>query len=366
MFLFALLIAAEARRFVIVSSPENSRVKYWMTPLFDEESSVDAQIAEATEADQVDHAHPQDLIVEGLVTPMGIAVDQSRYGLYVADPGANEGSGQVLRYQLEIPAGGSSLSVASGPPDLIIDSVQARWLAVDSIGNLFVTDEQNSKIIKVDASQLVKPPAYTFLDGGINPGTYIKSKNGGPLLHHVIYDGEQVASVSSPSGIAVDNFRVFWANKVLGTQVGSIVQGYETPTPATSNKVTPISLNAIKVYGVCMSSSNIYYTDSETYLYGVKKYGGAIATISEKMVDPRGCSWDGDGTVYVADKGTSEGAEAGQGKVYSFPSNMRSLAPQRIEAAFEMNSPEGIAVFEVANGLAGQTLAAIFFIFMMQ
>ena len=35
---------------------------------------------------------------------------------------------------------------------------------------------------------------------------------------------------------------------------------------------------------------------------GPAEVGGAIATISEKMKGPRGCAWDGDGTVYVADE----------------------------------------------------------------
>ena len=56
-----------------------------------------------------------------------------------------------------------------------------------------------------------------------------------------------------------------------------------------------------QVYGICIAGNNVYYTDKRTNLYGVKKHGGGIATISESMKGPRGCAWDGDGTIYVAD-----------------------------------------------------------------
>ena len=62
-----------------------------------------------------------------------------------------------------------------------------------------------------------------------------------------------------------------------------------------------IAKNSNKVYGVCLSQNNVFYTNTQTFLYGVKKSGGAIATISDKLLGPRGCAWDGDGTIYVAD-----------------------------------------------------------------
>ena len=39
-----------------------------------------------------------------------------------------------------------------------------------------------------------------------------------------------------------------------------------------------------EVYGVCLSQNNVFYTNTQTFLYGVKKSGGAIATVSDKLL----------------------------------------------------------------------------------
>ena len=44
--------------------------------------------------------------------------------------------------------------------------------------------------------------------------------------------------------------------------------------------------------------------------------------ISDRLLGPRGCSWDGDATVYIADKAA--------GALYSFPGNMHNLAPAKL------------------------------------
>ena len=34
-----------------------------------------------------------------------------------------------------------------------------------------------------------------------------------------------------------------------------------------------------KVYGVCLSQNNVFYTNEEQYIYGVKKTGGGIGEV---------------------------------------------------------------------------------------
>jgi hypothetical protein len=147
--------------------------------------------------------------------------------------------------------------------------------------------------------------------------------------------------VSAPGGIATDNFHVFWTNKAVGTLVGSVVKGFETP-PETNvaASVKAIAKNAVKVYGVCLSMNNVFYTDSEAYVYAVKKTGGAIAEVSSKMIQPRGCAWDGDGTVYIADKGGNA--------VYSFPGNMHTLTPMKLTKAVDFEDAFGLAVISAS------------------
>jgi len=198
-------------------------------------------------------------------------------------------------------------------------NIEARWVAVDGVGNLFFSDETANVIQKV--------PATNVLRGVPTP--------------EVLYDGKTVSHVMEPGGVAVDNFRVFWTNKAMGPQAGSVVEGKEDPADdAEAADVHPISRNAQKVYGVCLSQNNVYYTDSQKFLYGVKKNGGAIATVSDKLLGPRGCAWDGDGTVFVADKSGNA--------VYSFPGNMHTLAPAQLTKAVDIEDAYGLAVIQAS------------------
>jgi sugar lactone lactonase YvrE len=274
-------------------------------------------------------------------------VDHARNGLYVAD----YEKGKILRWTIVENTELKTLSVVPTPTE-IYSGTYVSWLAVDAIGNLFFSDEDTSAIWKVSAEDLIKTSrpstdAY-YATGAFNlncPGVYGTEKPT-PV---VVYSREdtKTSEVSGPGGLAVDNFHVFWGNKQLGTQVGSVVKGYETSTPDKVKQPVKIALNTERVYGICIAGNNVYFTDKRTNLYGVKKHGGGIATISESMKGPRGCAWDGDGTIYVADK---DG-----GKVKSFPANMLNLSPQRLTDVADVLQPMSLAVFEtpVSNCVSG-------------
>merc|ERR1719265_985968 len=74
-----------------------------------------------------------------------------------------------------------------------------------------------------------------------------------------LYSGISVNQVSAPGGVAVDNFNIFWTNKAVGTMVGSVIKGMETP-PSTNvaASVRPIAKNAVKSYGVCLVNDNVF------------------------------------------------------------------------------------------------------------
>jgi sugar lactone lactonase YvrE len=363
-----LFILAQAVRYVIVSTPDEStnKIQYWKAPDFAADSDSATEVMEATGMPDAS-VTPQTLLtdVDGLNYPIGVAVDHPRKGLYVADVDALK----IFRWKLTIENGALKADRAAGP-QTVVEGKAVRWLAVDSRGTLFYTDEDGSGIWRVAAEQLIESggavsessvagsagdhlfslslrgaTAEGFLPS--TPGVY--TKNVGIPAH--MYDGTKTPAVSAPGGIAVDNFHVFWGNKGLGTQVGSVVEGFETADLEKPKPATPIALNSQKVYGVCIASGNIFYTDDKTFLYGVRKYGGGIATVAESMKGPRGCVWDGDGTVYVAD-------ETGN-KVVSFPSNMRSLAPQKLEKRFEITAPQGLAVVEFGSATAAAVLALL-------
>jgi hypothetical protein len=283
--------------------------------------------------------------------------------LYVADAG----TGKILRWKLGEDSTTATLAVVSKPTEIYSGSY-VSWIAVDSIGNLFFSDEDTSTIFKVSADELIKTSRpnsdayYPAFDLNC-PGEYGTETPNTVVVYS--RDQTKTSEVSGPGGLAVDNFHVIWGNKQLGTQVGSVVKGYETSTTEKVKQPVKIALNTERVYGICIAGNNVYYTDKRTNLYGVKKHGGGIATISESMKGPRGCAWDGDGTIYVADM---EG-----GKVKSFPANMLNLAPQKLkDVVVDVMQPMSLAVYETPvsrcaeSGALRVASAALVLVFALQ
>lgn len=286
----------ELTQFLIVSQPVNSKVVY-------------LKINGAPNLRQ----KPKDLIAENLQSPLGLAVDGKLNKLYVADPGAKK----IQCWTLAISDGNL---IVDGLPEVAASSVEARWVAVDGTGNVFFSDMTENRIGKLFAERLAL--------GDIQP--------------EYIYEGGLVPEVSSPSGIAVDNLHVFWANRATGLQAGSIIQGYENP-PDTNVAASAHALahNTLKAFGVCVGTTNVFYTGGEQFVYGVKKAGGPVTTVTDKLLMPRGCVWDGDGTIYVADKGA--------GAIYGFAGQMHDLQAVRIQKAFNIQDPFGLAMYATSS-----------------
>merc|ERR1719389_1408829 len=106
-----------------------------------------------------------------------------------------------------------------------------------------------------------------------------------------------------------------------------------------------------KAYGVCLSENNVFYTNADKTVFAVKKSGSAVATISDAFQEPRGCVWDGDGTIYVADKKL--------GTVSSFAGNMRNLAPSPVSLTVKFEDAFGVAIVSSAKGLLAASFALI-------
>jgi len=299
--ILAMALAAEPTKYLIVSAPKLHKVMYIKMERGEEVRAVP-------------------LIDKGVTSPQGLAIDQKRQILYVADPDLRK----VLAYDLRFVNG---VLMTDGAPKVAAQNVEARWVAVDGIGNLFFTDELTNLVQRVDVADLQ----------GSTAGT-----------PRILYDGAVVTEVNRPGGVAVDNFHVYWSNKEVGTQVGSVVKGLEEPGIAPTT-VAQIAKNTVKSYGVCLSQNNVYYTDDQKFLFGVKKNGGAIATVSDKLVGPRGCAYDGDGTVYVADKTG--------GAIYAFPGNMHSLSPATLTKVADFDDAFGLVVVQAnTNSCAGIAL----------
>eukprot|EP00747_Dinoflagellata_sp_TGD_P182501 gnl/TRDRNA2_/TRDRNA2_36776_c0_seq2.p1 gnl/TRDRNA2_/TRDRNA2_36776_c0~~gnl/TRDRNA2_/TRDRNA2_36776_c0_seq2.p1 ORF type:complete len:311 (-),score=62.09 gnl/TRDRNA2_/TRDRNA2_36776_c0_seq2:80-1012(-) len=263
----------EPQKYLIVSSPLNHRIAY----------------LKLDEWQKNEGAQMRSLITTGLTFPQGLAMDQVRKKLYVGDPDLRK----LVAYDISLR--GDALE--AGEQQTIATKVETRWVAVDGVGNVFFSDEPHHRIMKVSAKSIEK----------------------GSAVPEVVYDGASINAVSAPGGIAVDNFMLYWANKQSGTEVGSVMKAYQTPAGvnATESVKPAVATNAVKCYGLCLARQNIFYTDDVTNLYGVNRGGGDAVTVSSAFTEPRGCAFDGDGTLYVADKSLNA--------VYSFPANQKEL-----------------------------------------
>lgn len=294
---------AESPGFLLLSSPRNAKISWLRIP----------------ENGSFANSRPETLIDRGLLHPQGIAIDQKRKRLLVADPSAQK----IYAYQMRVDGG--SLAVEDRQM-VIAAAIESRSVAVDGNGNIFFSDESHNVIYKVPSAATA---TAAFLAGA-------------PPSPEVLYGGDMLPQVNGPGGVAVDNFHVYWTNKHFGMQTGSLVKGSEAPIETGSvSSVNVLAQNAPKCYGVCLALGNVFYTDADNRVYGVKKAGGRSALVTSVLSKPRGCSWDGDGTVYVADRGL--------GGVYSFAGTMHKIGSSRISRAFDFDDAYGVSFLALSS-----------------
>lgn len=256
------------------------------------------------------------LIDTDLMHPQGLAVDQKRQLLLIADSDLKK----VVSYGLTVHEDGS-LAVDEQTP--LAEDVEARWVAVDGLGNVYITDEIGDRVLKVTAQQV--------LDGDTKA--------------HPVFaaDSSAKAAISAPGGIATDNFFLYWTNKVEDETHGTVVRALgsapnQTEVPV---KATIMAKNAAKAYGACLALDNLYYTAHDKEVYAVKSRGGNPVTVSSEMKSPRGCAWDGESYVYVADR-SADG-------VYAVPLPSLALAAVDAKKVAHFEGAFGLAVFSAAT-----------------
>mmetsp|Transcript_102930 Transcript_102930/g.332085 ORF Transcript_102930/g.332085 Transcript_102930/m.332085 type:complete len:335 (+) Transcript_102930:111-1115(+) len=294
--------SASPSKFLIVSAPRDSRVSYMRISHGMQHRSAQGR------------PEMKSLIGTGLVHPQGLAVEQKANRLLIADPDAR----RIFAYPLHVQ--GDTLSV--GKPGVLVDGVESRWVSVDGLGNIYFTDEPRNQILKIGRSQTLRANATP----------------------RVVFDGASLTQVSAPGGVASDSFHAYWVNKQVGTQVGSVVRGAESlGTSILQADVQPIAKVTDKSYGICLATNNVFFTQPESTIFGVKKGGSSVVAVSDRLTNPRGCAWDGDGTVYVADRGANA--------VYSFASNMPTLSAAQLSKTVDFQDAFGVAVYSGAARL---------------
>jgi len=285
-------VCADLLGYLLISTPRSGKIQYVKLPANGDLSGVT----------------PSTLIDTGLKHPQGLAIDHKRKRLFVADPDVQK----IYAYQIK--ESGDSLST-DGRQTVVSENAESRWVAVDGLGNVFFSDEPKSKILKITMARMVR--------GNTEP--------------EVIYAGSNLTQVNHPGGVAVDNFHVFWSNKRYGTKAGTVVKGSEviSSTGALEDNIAILASNSPKSYGVCLALNNVFFTDSDKRIYGVKKTGGAVSEVSSVLKKPRGCVWDGDGSVFVADRE--------QNAVFSFPGNMHRITHADVTKVLDIEDAFGLA-----------------------
>lgn len=324
-----------SKQYLIASFPMSRQVNYMVTP-------------DPTWMPLV----PQD----GLEAPQSICVDRHNRRLFVADPSV----GMVYWFQLEMLGDGRLLS--DGRQRLAASNIVANGLALDGVGNLYISGRSHGTtsmdgIFKQDVHELDKgiPAAATAVWTSENcvffppPGTNASA----PLIFQ-------------PAGIALDAFHVYWGNKVRPPNGTALVQArargpprqnLPSMTEAAKERyaarynatMKPLADNVNGVSGILLTPNAVLYA-ARGGVYGINlnqagRGCGADGSLCHRVasvIDPTSMVWDGDGTVYVADRGS--------GRVLSFPSG--ALTKHTVVEAAPARGVFGIALFVKSRACA--------------
>jgi len=317
-------------RFVFIASPATSSIYYVKVPFgatggLEAEVLIDGQASKCT-------CNCGDGSDQGLKTPNSIALHKGKetMTLYVADSGAQNiyayevagglhGFSTYQRMKQALSFLGRSTKalpdlgdVRVGRQRLIVEGVEGLGgIDVDGNGNLFyaVADGQ---------VQMVSGGALASSSATIVPST-------------TIYSTEKTTMVSSPLDVVADGANVYWANGAGGEIPGTVVFG-----PETSGNPVALAANGNSASGICRARGLIYYSAATLSLYAVHQSGGAIAEVSSAFQQPRGCAFDGESTLYVADEG---------GGIYSLPASSALRPVRKLRNLTKVEGPTDVAVY---------------------
>lgn len=322
------MLSGSPSRYVFMSSPSMGNVYYSLLPSFHDLTVQAAKrpvreakvLIDGKESKCTGWGCTEDAD-KGLKEPRALALFQQEPGsgtLYVSDKQA----ACIYAYQLWM----SDIQLSVGEQKRVVENTHAavNSMTTDSYGNLFFTTEDDT-VQWLNASDLRK-------EGVKTPA--------------VLYTGND-ASVAGVSGIAADNFFLYWANQQGDTNSGIVARAPERPRNGSTTPPKVLAANS-DLYqnvalNVCLARDNLFFTGESEYLFAVKNSGGLIANISRSFTAPQGCAYDGESTLYVAD--------AGSNAIFSLPGNMDALRPIRhVAKVVSVQEPDQIAIFFAQEG----------------
>lgn len=295
----------------------------------------------------------------GLVEPKTICVDTRNKRLYVADPAA----GMVYWYQLMVLEDFRLLS--DGRKRLAVANVAADGLAVDGLGNLYVAGRAQAAkavegIFKQDVKTIERGADLHDVPRPIWTNFWARYLWGNGTVNPL-----QAPVLFQPGSVAVSAFQVYWGNKLKPVNGTALVQANlggppPRPSPAVmassfiiqeryaaihNGSMRPITDKVPGIMSIALTPTTLLYA-TKGGVYGInlndvpKGCGAdnARCPLIAEPTDPTGMVWDGDGTVYVADRMA--------GAVFTFAAG--AMTKQTLVKASDAKGAFSVAIFETA------------------
>jgi len=289
------------KQFLIISSSSQQKVVY--TELKNFKSTTGRTFA---------------LIDSGLTDPRGLAFDRDRGALYVADKGAQ----QIFRYHVYVDDSNSVLSLSTDGVQLSIkENADVEWLHVDINGDVFYSDETKKTInrIPVNTIDMLSKGAFGAGDLSLISEKEMVASSSGVSDDiqsrevYAIYEGATNPHVSTPAGVVSDGARLYWVNAVDGKTVGTVVEGFVDPHLPKAEKggkvaaafpSVALSNETDTASGIAKSNKLIFFGSAEKGIGKISSLtsSGQVFDVASGLSQPKGLSWDGDQTLYVADE----------------------------------------------------------------
>ena len=245
-----------------------------------------------------------------LFGPGGLAIDKAG-NTYIIDL-QNNRIRKVFSFGIIVTIAGNGISGYNGDSILAVNAElhQPEGIAVDAIGNVYIADELNNRIRKIDTNGYITTIAGT--------GAIGFTGDNGPA---------KAAKLSGPTGVCVDNqgniliadrsnsrIRKIDTNGIITTVAGSGVFGYDgdnwpSATMAGLRDPTSVAVDNIgNIYVVDQGDQRIRKVDtfnkiSTIYGNGLMGYSGdGLLGTNSRMYYPTSVAVDRFGNVYVCDE----------------------------------------------------------------
>jgi streptogramin lyase len=281
--------------------------------------------------------------------PFGLALDAAG-NLYIADQGNSVIRKMDITGMVSTFAGTAGLPGSINGTDTTASFNKPFGVATDASGNIYVADAGNNQVRKITPAGVVSKFAGTGAAGAAN--------------------GTDTATFNSPLGVAVDGsgnvyvadygndlIRKISTAGVISTLAGTGATGADNGagTAATFNLPESVAVDA---------SGNVYVADNGNNLIRKITPAGVVSTLAgsgtvgsangtgtaASFNSPFGIAVDGTGNVYVADAGNNQIRKiSAAGVVTTFAGSGAKGANNATGAAASFNTPSGVAVDALGN-----------------